>query len=648
MCGIAGFWQDPASRIDRCAVIRDMADAIQNRGPDDHGYWSDGESGIVLGHRRLSIIDLSVHGHQPMTSSSGRYVIVFNGEIYNFPELRRELEALRTQFRGHSDTEVMLAAMDHWGLTEAVRRFAGMFAFAVYDRETRHLHLVRDRLGEKPLYYGWGGQTLLFGSELKALGRHPDWRGEIDRGALALFLRHGYVPAPYSIYKGIRKVPPASIVSFPTGRPGTPPTTVPYWSPRDIATAGTTNPANETDEDLTDELDRLLRRTIRREMVADVPLGAFLSGGIDSSLIVALMQAESSRPVQTFTIGFRENVYNEAHHAKAVAEHLGTDHTELYVTPEEALKVIPRLPAIYDEPFADSSQIPTALVSELARRRVTVSLSGDGGDELFGGYDRYFANRRLWNKLSSVPRPVRRAMARGIRVATSRDGNGLVKRLQRMAPGRLRDPMTRHRIQWLGDILALDTFEGLYHNSVSHWTHPGEVTIGGVEPDTSFTDPSRWAAVEGLVPRMMYLDMVSYLPDDIMVKVDRASMAVSLESRAPFLDHDVVEFAWRVPQSMRVRGDRGKWILRNLLDRYVPRSLIERPKRGFSVPIDEWLRGPLKDWAAALLDENVLRDDGFFEPAPILQRWSEHQSGACNWKNMLWNVLMFQAWRHEQ
>ncbi len=648
MCGIAGFWQDPASRIDRCAVIRDMADAIQNRGPDDHGYWSDGESGIVLGHRRLSIIDLSVHGHQPMTSSSGRYVIVFNGEIYNFPELRRELEALRTQFRGHSDTEVMLAAMDHWGLTEAVRRFAGMFAFAVYDRETRHLHLVRDRLGEKPLYYGWGGQTLLFGSELKALGRHPDWRGEIDRGALALFLRHGYVPAPYSIYKGIRKVPPASIVSFPTGRPGTPPTTVPYWSPRDIATAGTTNPANETDEDLTDELDRLLRRTIRREMVADVPLGAFLSGGIDSSLIVALMQAESSRPVQTFTIGFRENVYNEAHHAKAVAEHLGTDHTELYVTPEEALKVIPRLPAIYDEPFADSSQIPTALVSELARRRVTVSLSGDGGDELFGGYDRYFANRRLWNKLSSVPRPVRRAMARGIRVATSRDGNGLVKRLQRMAPGRLRDPMTRHRIQWLGDILALDTFEGLYHNSVSHWTHPGEVTIGGMEPDTSFTDPSRWAAVEGLVPRMMYLDMVSYLPDDIMVKVDRASMAVSLESRAPFLDHDVVEFAWRVPQSMRVRGDRGKWILRNLLDRYVPRSLIERPKRGFSVPIDEWLRGPLKDWAAALLDENVLRDDGFFEPAPILQRWSEHQSGACNWKNMLWNVLMFQAWRHEQ
>ncbi len=648
MCGIAGFWQDPASRIDRCAVIRDMADAIQNRGPDDHGYWSDGESGIVLGHRRLSIIDLSVHGHQPMTSSSGRYVIVFNGEIYNFPELRRELEALRTQFRGHSDTEVMLAAMDHWGLTEAVRRFAGMFAFAVYDRETRHLHLVRDRLGEKPLYYGWGGQTLLFGSELKALGRHPDWRGEIDRGALALFLRHGYVPAPYSIYKGIRKVPPASIVSFPTGRPGTPPTTVPYWSPRDIATAGTTNPANETDEDLTDELDRLLRRTIRREMVADVPLGAFLSGGIDSSLIVALMQAESSRPVQTFTIGFRENVYNEAHHAKAVAEHLGTDHTELYVTPEEALKVIPRLPAIYDEPFADSSQIPTALVSELARRRVTVSLSGDGGDELFGGYDRYFANRRLWNKLSSVPRPLRRAMARGIRVATSRDGNGLVKRLQRMAPGRLRDPMTRHRIQWLGDILALDTFEGLYHNSVSHWTHPGEVTIGGVEPDTSFTDPSRWAAVEGLVPRMMYLDMVSYLPDDIMVKVDRASMAVSLESRAPFLDHDVVEFAWRVPQSMRVRGDRGKWILRNLLDRYVPRSLIERPKRGFSVPIDEWLRGPLKDWAAALLDENVLRDDGFFEPAPILQRWSEHQSGACNWKNMLWNVLMFQAWRHEQ
>ncbi len=648
MCGIAGFWQDPASRIDRCAVIRDMADAIQNRGPDDHGYWSDGESGIVLGHRRLSIIDLSVHGHQPMTSSSGRYVIVFNGEIYNFPELRRELEALRTQFRGHSDTEVMLAAMDHWGLTEAVRRFAGMFAFAVYDRETRHLHLVRDRLGEKPLYYGWGGQTLLFGSELKALGRHPDWRGEIDRGALALFLRHGYVPAPYSIYKGIRKVPPASIVSFPTGRPGTPPTTVPYWSPRDIATAGTTNPANETDEDLTDELDRLLRRTIRREMVADVPLGAFLSGGIDSSLIVALMQAESSRPVQTFTIGFRENVYNEAHHAKAVAEHLGTDHTELYVTPEEALKVIPRLPAIYDEPFADSSQIPTALVSELARRRVTVSLSGDGGDELFGGYDRYFANRRLWNKLSSVPRPLRRAMARGIRVATSRDGNGLVKRLQRMAPGRLRDPMTRHRIQWLGDILALDTFEGLYHNSVSHWTHPGEVTIGGVEPDTSFTDPSRWAAVEGLVPRMMYLDMVSYLPDDIMVKVDRASMAVSLESRAPFLDHDVVEFAWRVPQSMRVRGDRGKWILRNLLDRYVPRSLIERPKRGFSVPIDEWLRGPLKDWAANLLDENVLRDDGFFEPAPILQRWSEHQSGACNWKNMLWNVLMFQAWRHEQ
>jgi asparagine synthase (glutamine-hydrolysing) len=625
-----------------------MTAAIRHRGPDDAGCWSDTRIGLALGHRRLSIIDLSPEGHQPMASREGRYIISFNGEIYNFRELRAELEAYGARFRGQSDTEVMLAAIERGGIGRAVRQFTGMFAFALVDRLENRLHLVRDRLGEKPLYYGWSGDVLLFGSELKALRAHPAWRGEIDRGALALFLRHGYIPAPYSIYTGIRKVLPGTVLTFEIGTPRSEPNEAAYWSAQDVTETGIATGWSGSDTELLEELDRVLRETVRREMIADVPLGAFLSGGVDSSLVVALMQAESTRPVRTFTIGFDEPEYNEAGHAKAVARHLGTDHTELYVRPAEALAVVPTLPTLYDEPFGDSSQIPTFLVSQLARRHVTVSLSGDGGDELFGGYDRYFLARRVWSLLRIVPRSGRRALAGAIRsVAPARWDRALSLAGLFQRPRAARR-VTGDRLHKVAQILSLDTQEAMYLDFMSHWRAPAGMTLGGVEPPTALTDPKRWAEVDGLLARMMYLDLVMYLPDDILVKVDRASMGVSLESRAPFLDHRVVEFAWRIPPRLRVRDGRGKWPLRQLLQRYVPDALVNRPKMGFGVPIDHWLRGPLRDWAAALLDQSRLRREGYFDPQPIEQKWREHQNGSRNWHYLLWDVLMFQAWLETQ
>jgi asparagine synthase (glutamine-hydrolysing) len=625
-----------------------MTSAIRHRGPDDAGSWSDRRIGLALGHRRLSVIDLSPEGHQPMASGEGRYIIIFNGEIYNFRELRAELEAYGARFRSQSDTEVMLAAIERQGIAGAVRQFAGMFAFALFDRLENRLHLVRDRLGEKPMYYGWSGEVLLFGSELKALREHPAWRGEIDRGALALFLRHGYIPAPYSIYRGIRKVLPGTVLTFQLGAPRSEPTEAVYWSAREVAESGVAAVQSGTETELLDELDRLLRQTIRREMIADVPLGAFLSGGVDSSLVVALMQAESSRPVRTFTIGFDEPEYNEAEYAKAVALHLGTDHTELYVRPAEALAVVPKLPTLYDEPFGDSSQIPTFLVSQLARRHVTVSLSGDGGDELFGGYDRYFLARRVWGFLKIIPRSGRRAVANGIRSIPPARWDSVLRFVGLAQRPRASRRVTGDRLHKVARILSLETQEAMYLDFMSHWRDSASVTLGGVEPPTVLTDPKRWAEVDGLLARMMYLDLVMYLPDDILVKVDRASMGVSLESRAPFLDHRVVEFAWRIPPRLRVRSGRGKWPLRQLLHRYLPKALVERPKMGFGVPIDHWLRGPLKDWAAALLDQSRLSREGYFDPKPIAQKWAEHQNSSRNWHYLLWDVLMFQAWLEAQ
>jgi asparagine synthase (glutamine-hydrolysing) len=641
VCGIAGFWGPPTEEGEAARILGRMTDAIRHRGPDDSGQWLDTKSGIALGHRRLSILDLSPEGHQPMVSASGRFVIIYNGEIYNFAELRREEEARGVRFRGHSDTEIMLAVIERHGVLEATRRFAGMFAFALWDQTERVLHLVRDRIGEKPLYYGWIGETLLFGSELKGLKVHPQWRSAIDRDALALYLRYNYVPAPYSIYSGIRKVEPATLVSIGADRQVT---ATAYWDMADVVRRGLADPLGGPEEAILDQLETRLRQTIAEEMLADVPLGAFLSGGIDSSTIVALMQAQSPRPVRTFTIGFREAGYNEAEHAKAVARHLGTDHTELYVTPEEARAVIPRLPAIYDEPFGDSSQIPTFLVSQLARQHVTVALSGDGGDEMFGGYTRYFMGRRIWNGLAPVPAWIRRSVARGIQAVPPGAWGSMLGTAQRLLPARARVAHPGDRMHKLANVMAVPSAGAMYRSLVSNWDPPAEILRGSREVATVLTADHNLPRDAGFVERMMYLDTRTYLPDDIMVKVDRASMAVSLESRAPFLDHRVVELAWRLPMHLKLRDGQGKWALRALLDRHVPRALVERPKMGFGVPIDSWLRGPLKGWAEALLDPARLQMEGFFDAGAVRQKWDEHQSGRQNRQYPLWNLLMFQAW----
>ena len=650
MCGIAGFLDLKRVSRDPEADLRRMTDTLVHRGPDDQGCWSDPASGIALGHRRLSILDLSPSGHQPMLSASGRYVIVFNGEIYNFGELRKELDAKPGTpsfgWRGHSDTEVMLAAFEAWGVEQAVRSFIGMFAFALWDRKERRLHLVRDRIGEKPFYYGWAGDTFLFGSELKALRAHPSWRGEINRDALTLFLRHNYIPAPHSIYRGIHKLVPGTILTIPIERisSGDFPEPEPYWSLKQVACRGMENPFAGTEEEAVEQLDSLLRDAVRHQMVADVPLGAFLSGGVDSSTIVALMQAQSGRPIRTFTMGFHESSHNEAEYAGAVARHLRTDHTELYVTPQDALDVIPRLPTLYDEPFSDSSQIPTFLVSQLTRRHVTVSLSGDAGDELFGGYNRYFLGRSLWRMTGWMPRGLKSALAWGFTSLSPKRWDSFAAVLPRR--GRLRN--MGDKIHKFSEILRAGTPEAMYQGLVSHWKEPDSIVRGGQEPATLLASPTAWPELPDFTRLMMYLDTLTYLPDDILVKVDRAAMGVSLETRVPFLDHRVVEFAWQLPISFNVRGTSGKRLLRQVLYRYVPEKLIDRPKTGFGVPLDSWLRGPLREWAEMLLDEQRIRDEGYFEPTPIRRKWLEHLSGERNWQYYLWDVLMFQAWLEEE
>jgi asparagine synthase (glutamine-hydrolysing) len=645
MCGIAGYWHLDLG-VDRAqsqGIVTAMTDTLVRRGPDSQGTWIDPAVGIGLGHRRLAILDLSPMGAQPMISHDGRYAIVFNGEIYNFGGLRSELEKSGHQFGGHSDTEVMLAGMVEWGVAAAVKRFVGMFAFALWDIQERVLHLGRDRMGEKPLYYGWVGNTLLFGSELKALVAHPQWLGKIDRNALTLFIRHGYIPAPHSIYQGIQKLTPGTIISFATEQAKTA-QPIPYWDLQTVVKEGIDNPFTGSDTEAIDRLDTLLRQTIRSQMVADVPLGAFLSGGIDSSTVVALMQAQSTRPIATFSIGFEEQQYNEAEYAASVAQHLGTAHTELYVKAEDAVAAIPKLPDLYDEPFADSSQIPTFLLSELTRQHVTVSLSGDAGDELFGGYSRYFTGVDIWQKIDRIPTQIRRIGVGMMRLLPPDKWNTLVGNIGRVLPP-LRQIKPGEKIQKIGNLLNSKQPLELYAQLVSLCQNPEQIVLNSTEPETIIDRPPLWLDLNlDFASQMMYLDSMTYLPDDILVKVDRAAMGVSLESRVPFLDPQIIEFAWQLPQSMKFRARQGKWLLRQVLYKYVPQQLIDRPKMGFGVPIDLWLRNELRDWAEALLDESRLKREGFFNPQVVRQQWAEHLSGEFDRCYLLWNILMFQAW----
>lgn len=659
MCGFAGFLDLEAGRkSDPVATLRRMTDILVHRGPDDGGLWLDAETGIGLGHRRLSIIDLSPEGHQPMLSACGRFVIAFNGEVYNFQALRAELEQAGAApvWRGHSDTEIMLAAIVHWGLDAAVGKMVGMFAFALWDRAERMLHLVRDRLGEKPLYYGYANNCLLFGSELKALRAHPAWRGEIDREALTLFLRFGYVPCPHTIQQGAYKLEPGAILSLSveslaSGRDFSPSPEAHarwkprrYWSARRAVQAGLADPLRISPEEAVQGLDDLLRQSVAGQMVADVPLGAFLSGGIDSSTVVALMQAQSARPVKTFTIGFHEQGFNEAEYAMKVARHLGTEHTELYVSPEEARAVIPKLPELYDEPFGDSSQIPTFLVSQLARREVTVSLSGDGGDELFAGYNRYATAVDVWRRVGRLPLPVRRSLAWLLTRLSAAQWDACLALPSRLLPAGQRQ---RLRGEWLlraARNAGTASPAHFYQHLISQWKEPAELVKGAREPASPVLESWAWEQLPDLTEAMTAVDLATYLPDDILVKVDRAAMGVSLESRIPLLDHRVVEFAWRLPLEYKLRAGRGKWVLRQVLGRYVPENLFERRKMGFGVPIDSWLRGPLRDWSEALLDAGRLEREGYLNPAPIRAAWREHLAGESDRSYYLWNVLMFQSW----
>jgi len=646
MCGIAGFWRGGSTPHDSDSVAHQMAAALAHRGPDAEGTWVDDDAGIALAHRRLSIIDLSPLGSQPMISAGGRFVIAFNGEVYNHGALRKELEARanpRVSFRGHSDTEVMLAAIETWGLENAVRRFVGMFAFALWDRQQHRLQLVRDRLGIKPLYYGWAGNTLLFGSELRAFTAHPSFRGEIDRNAIALLLRQSCIPAPYSIYRGVYKLRPGMILTLGSPEPSDV-TPVAYWSAREVAERGTHDSFAGTDAEAVEQMETLLREAVSLRMISDVPIAGFLSGGLDSSTVVALMQAQSDRPIKTFTIGSTDPGFDESPHARAVSRHLGTDHTELIVTHDDALAVVPRLATLYDEPFSDSSQIPTFLISELTRREVTVALSGDGGDELFAGYNRHVWANRVWSSVRWLPRIVRDVQASAITAVSPATWDSLFDRAGRLIPKGLRHGTPGYKLHKMADVLSAPSPEAIYSRLSSHWDAPTSVVRDATEPVTALADPEYAAELPSFVEKMLYLDLVTYLPDDILTKVDRASMAVGLEARVPLLDHRVVEFAWRLPLSMKNRDGTSKWLLRQILYRHVPQSLVERPKSGFGIPLYSWLRGPLRDWAEDLLDEGRLAREGYFNPAPIRRRWHEHLTGKRRWEYHLWDVLMFQAW----
>jgi asparagine synthase (glutamine-hydrolysing) len=655
MCGFAGYLTNNAKVLTNAEVIANaMAQTIQHRGPNDSGVWSDVNVGVAIAHRRLSIVDLSPAGHQPMVSKSGRYVIAFNGEIYNHLELRRELDfgiglaiaAKESYWKGHSDTETLLAGFEAWGIEATLKKTVGMFAISLWDRDEKVLTLARDRMGEKPLYYGFQNNAFLFGSELKALKAHPGFLSEIDRNVLCLYLRHCYIPAPYSIYMGIKKLLPGTYVQVRLGDDANSPslTPKPYWSMEEAVAKGIDNPFVGSDEQAIHALDSQLKQSIGLQMMADVPLGAFLSGGVDSSAVVALMQSQSSRPVKTFSIGFDEAGYNEADYAKAVAKSLGTHHTELYVSAAEAMDVIPLLGKMYDEPFADSSQIPTFLVSKMAKEHVTVSLSGDAGDELFGGYNRYLLADK-WQKIERVPFLLRIMTGHLIETLSPSAWDSIFQQLTKI---KTLPTNMGEKLQKLAQRLEkVDGSQNLYYSLVSEIDSPETIVLGAREPHTWLTQLGMRIPFQDPKQQMMFLDAMTYLPDDILVKVDRAAMANSLETRVPFLDHRVVEFASRLPMNMKIRDGETKWLLRQVLYQYVPRELIERPKAGFGIPLAEWLRGPLRDWVESLLDEQRLVREGYFNVHYIRNLWHAHLSGKHNHQSLLWSVLMFQAWLAE-
>jgi len=641
MCGIAGLvdWRadTPGHTLQQAGEA--MIETLRHRGPDAGAVWVSAEQGIVLGQRRLAIIDLSPTGAQPMHSADGRYAITFNGEIYNYRDIRRDLESGGRALRGNSDTEVLIEACALWGVERAIERTIGMFAFALWDRQARTLVLARDRLGIKPLYYAAISDRVLFASQLKAFRALPNWKPSIDADAVANYLRYAYIPQPQTIYNEARKLPPGHILKLHPGSANEP---KPFWDLRAVAAAGQRRNDPKPDaQEAVEHLDKLLRDAVRLRMIADVPLGAFLSGGIDSSTVVALMQTQSVRPVKTFSIGFHETHYDEAECAKRVAAHLDTDHTEFYVEPCHAIEVIPKLPDWFDEPFADASQIPTYLLSELTRRHVTVALTGDGGDEVFGGYNRYYWVPVLARLLNVMPRPLCKFWAHGLQAARPEVWDRIFGSL----PSAWRPAQPGDKVHKLAKLLASPGVDAIYRRLVSQWDEPREIVTNAIEPYGAMSDRTIAQEFPDPLARMQLMDMLGYLPEDILTKVDRATMAVGLEGRVPLIDHRVVTYAWSLPPAFKVRLTGRKWLLRQVLSRYVPSALVDRPKMGFGVPIGAWLRGPLREWADDLLSPARLRDYGLVRVEPVRHTWLEHLSGHRNWDHRIWTVLMLQAWR---